>query len=114
MVRAMPYDRRPDRRSGGGRPGGSGRPGERPFGDRAARPPRPPRDFADRAPRDFGDRPPRDRAEFSGPPRPRPSGGYVPRGADEGGMSLRLDPRRLAALKLLAAEAGLRPGELVT
>jgi hypothetical protein len=29
-------------------------------------------------------------------------------------MSLRLDPRRLAALKLLAAEAGVRPGELVT
>lgn len=29
-------------------------------------------------------------------------------------MSLRLDPRRLSALKLLAAEAGVRPGELVT
>jgi hypothetical protein len=29
-------------------------------------------------------------------------------------MSIRLDPRRLAALKLLAAEAGIRPGELVT
>ncbi len=29
-------------------------------------------------------------------------------------MSIRLDPRRLNALKLLAAEAGLRPGELVT
>lgn len=29
-------------------------------------------------------------------------------------MSIRLDPRRLGALKLLAAEAGLRPGELVT
>jgi len=38
----------------------------------------------------------------------------VPRGADDGGMSIRLDPRRLAALKLLAAEAGVRPGELVT
>ncbi|HEV8252399.1 MAG TPA: hypothetical protein VGQ66_03375 [Candidatus Limnocylindria bacterium] len=33
---------------------------------------------------------------------------------DDGGMSIRLDPRRLAALKLLAAEAGIRPGELVT
>jgi hypothetical protein len=33
---------------------------------------------------------------------------------DEGGMSIRLDPRRLGALKLLAAEAGIRPGELVT
>jgi len=29
-------------------------------------------------------------------------------------MSIRLDPRRLSALKLLAAEAGIRPGELVT
>lgn len=29
-------------------------------------------------------------------------------------MSIRLDPRRLGALKQLAAEAGLRPGELVT
>ncbi|MEP6469732.1 MAG: hypothetical protein ABJC24_08165 [Chloroflexota bacterium] len=29
-------------------------------------------------------------------------------------MSIRLDPRRLAALKLLAAEGGQRPGELVT
>lgn len=29
-------------------------------------------------------------------------------------MSIRLDPRRLAALKLLAGEEGLRPGELVT
>lgn len=29
-------------------------------------------------------------------------------------MSIRLDPRRLAALKLLASEAGMRPGELVT
>jgi hypothetical protein len=38
----------------------------------------------------------------------------VPRGVDDGGMSIRLDPRRLAALKLLAAEAGVRPGELVT
>jgi hypothetical protein len=33
---------------------------------------------------------------------------------DDGGMSIRLDPRRLGALKLLAAEAGIRPGELVT
>jgi hypothetical protein len=33
---------------------------------------------------------------------------------DEGGMSIRLDPRRLGSLKLLAAEAGIRPGELVT
>jgi len=108
----MPYDRRPDRRPGGGRPGGSGRPpGDRPaFGDRPQR---------DRPP--FGDRPPRDRADFSGPPRersfgarpPRPAG-FAPRPMDDGGMSIRLDPRRLGALKLLAAEAGIRPGELVT
>jgi hypothetical protein len=38
----------------------------------------------------------------------------VPRPMDDGGMSIRLDPRRLGALKLLAAEAGVRPGELVT
>jgi hypothetical protein len=38
----------------------------------------------------------------------------MPRSRDDGGMSIRLDPRRLAALKLLAAEAGVRPGELVT
>lgn len=29
-------------------------------------------------------------------------------------MNIRLDPRRLSALKALAGEAGLRPGELVT
>ena len=29
-------------------------------------------------------------------------------------MSIRLDPRRLAALKLMASDAGMRPGELVT
>ncbi len=28
-------------------------------------------------------------------------------------MSIRLDPRRLATLKRLAAEAGVRPGDLV-
>jgi len=31
---------------------------------------------------------------------------------DEGGMSIRLDPRRRDALKRLAAEGGMRPGEL--
>src|SRR5206468_4710379 len=112
MVALMPYDRRPDRRPGAGRPGGAGRPpGDRPsFGDR------PPRDRPG-----FGDRPQRDRGEFSGPPRdrsfgtrpPRPAG-FAPRPMDDGGMSIRLDPRRLGALKLLAAEAGIRPGELVT
>jgi hypothetical protein len=57
------------------------------------------------------DRPPRDRGGFT-PDRPR-GGGFRSRDED-GGMSIRLDPRRLSALKLLAAEAGVRPGELVT
>jgi hypothetical protein len=71
------------------------------------------------------------------PPRPRPAGQgggdwqrdrprndrerpFTPRPrfdrdrtADEGGMSLRLDPRRLQTLKQLAAEADTRPGDLV-
>ncbi|HEX2141197.1 MAG TPA: hypothetical protein VHK28_02815 [Candidatus Limnocylindria bacterium] len=92
----MSYERRPDRRPGGQR-GGFGRP-DRPQRDR------PPRDRMDR------DRPPPDRDR--GPrDRSRP---YTPRPPDEGGMAIRLDPRRLSALKLLAAEAGVRPGELVT
>ncbi|MEX0709880.1 MAG: hypothetical protein WD116_01605 [Chloroflexota bacterium] len=111
----MPFERRPDRRPGGGRPGGPGRPpGDRPsFGDR------PPRDrpaYGDRPQRDrgdFGDRPPRDRG-FNATARPARAGGFAPRNIDDGGMSIRLDPRRLGALKLLAAEAGVRPGELVT
>src|SRR6185295_6955370 len=122
MVDPMPYDRRPDRRPGGGRPGGPGRPaGDRPsFGDRPQldRPA-----YGDRPQRDrpaYGDRPPRE-GGFSGPPRergfdtrpPRPAG-FTPRPMDDGGMSIRLDPRRLGSLKLLAAEAGIRPGELVT
>jgi hypothetical protein len=51
--------------------------------------------------------------------RPRPDRPYQPRGPrpdrsfDEGGMSIRLDPRRLGMLKQLAAEAGVRPGDLV-
>ena len=32
-----------------------------------------------------------------------------PAQSDDGGMSIRLDPRRLASLKLLAAEAGIGP-----
>jgi len=92
----MPYDNKRPRRPGGGRPP-------------AARS------------RDFGDRPPRERGSFGDRP-PEARGGYPDRGAagrpprhdDDGGMSIRLDPRRLSALKLLAAEAGVRPGELVT
>lgn len=41
-------------------------------------------------------------------PRPR-----FDRAPDEGAMSIRLDPRRVNALKHLAGEAGVRPGDLV-
>ncbi|MEO5987067.1 MAG: hypothetical protein ABIW50_01215, partial [Candidatus Limnocylindria bacterium] len=41
---------------------------------------------------------------------PRP---HADRPPDEGGMSIRLDPRRVNALKHLAGEAGVRPGDLV-
>lgn len=95
------------RRGGGGRD-------RRPYGDRPDRPERPPRD--DRG--GFG--PPRDdrggygrrdeRASFGAPPRRD----RFPARGDDGGMSLRLDPRRLGTLKQMAAEQGLRPGELVT
>src|ERR671915_115577 len=44
------------------------------------------------------------RGRFGGPPGAR---------SDEAAMSLRLDPRRLQLLKQLAAESGMRPGELV-
>src|SRR5688500_18263816 len=47
-----------------------------------------------------GDRPFTPRPRFDGPP-------------DEGAMSIRLDPRRVNALKHLAGEAGVRPGDLV-
>jgi hypothetical protein len=117
----MSFDRRTGGRPGG-RPGGTGRPSgfkrpagerpyaERPFGERserAERPDRPPRD------RSYGEsRPPR--AGGFGDSRPPRPAGFAPRVEDEGGMNIRLDPRRLSALKALAGEAGLRPGELVT
>lgn len=44
------------------------------------------------------------RGRFGGPPGAR---------SEEAAMSLRLDPRRLQLLKQLAAETGMRPGELV-
>src|SRR3990172_6202496 len=119
----MPYERRPGGRTGG-RPGAPGRPsgpyrpsgpgrpqgGDRSFGDRPFND-RPPRDRAEFGDRPFNDRPPRDR-DFGAPPRP--SGGLAPRPGDDAGMSIRLDPRRPSALQLPAAEAGVRPGELVT
>jgi hypothetical protein len=100
-------DRRPDRDRDRDR---HDRPARRPSGDW------PPRD--DRG----GDRP-------AYPPRDRPQGGrYGAQGGgdrpyqqrprydrppDEGAMSIRLDPRRANALKHLAGEAGVRPGDLV-
>ncbi len=55
---------------------------------------------------------PTGRPSFTGHPPQR--GGYAPRpAADDGGMTVRVDPRRLGLLKQLAAEAGVRPGELV-
>lgn len=102
----MSFNRRgPDRRS------------DRP--DRSDRSDRPPQRRGDWQPRDRGGErqfPPRDRGgerpyggrdRYSGPPR------SFDRPADEGGMSIRLDPRRLGTLKQLAAEAGVRPGDLV-
>ena len=79
------------------------------------RPPYQPRGGGDRPPyqpRGGGDRPPYqprgggDRPAYT--PRPR-----FDRPPDEGGMSIRLDPRRVNALKHLAGEAGVRPGDLV-
>jgi hypothetical protein len=100
-ARVRPMQRR-DRRPGGGerrfdRP----RDPDRRFPDRPPRTDRPPRD-ADRAPGSFGP-----------PPRygqQRPS--YPPRPSEDAGMSIRLDPRRVGILKRLAAEEGVRPGEL--
>src|SRR5437868_73419 len=96
-----------------GRPGGGGGYGD--FRPRRSGAPRggPPRSgargsFGDEAPRDFVPRPQR------APYPPRSSGGFPSRSpADEGGMSIRVDPRRLSLLKELAAAEGLRPGQLV-
>jgi hypothetical protein len=77
---------------------------------------RPDRPF-DRPPRRSGGGPggggdwQRDRPRGDRPYQQR--GPRFDRGADEGGMSIRLDPRRLGTLKQLAAEAGVRPGDLV-
>lgn len=93
---------RPNRRSGGG---GDWQPRERPGAERGG-PPRGDRPYS----RPAGDRPYGPRAGGDRPyaPRPRFEGSQ-----DEGGMSIRLDPRRLGTLKQLAAEAGARPGDLV-
>ncbi|HET8776544.1 MAG TPA: hypothetical protein VFN76_02680, partial [Candidatus Limnocylindria bacterium] len=92
------------------------------------RPDRPSRDRSDRPPRRGGDWQPR---EGDRPYAPRDRGGdrpyqggqgggrpYSPRprfdrAPDDGAMSIRLDPRRVTTLKQLAADAGVRPGDLV-
>ena len=96
-----------------GRPGGGGGYGD--FRPRRSGPPRggaprpgTPGRFGEEAPRDFVPRPQR------APYPARSGGGYPSRSAaDEGGMSIRVDPRRLSLLKELAAAEGLRPGQLV-
>jgi hypothetical protein len=105
-------DRRPDRP-------------DRDRHDRHDRHDRPPQRRGDWQPRErgSGDRPftPRDRPQTGGDRPYQPRGGdrpYTPRprfdrAPDEGAMSIRLDPRRLTALKHLAGEAGVRPGDLV-
>jgi hypothetical protein len=89
------------------RPGGGERRFERPRDPERRFPDRPPR--SDRPQRDV-DRPP---GGFGGQQRygqQRPS--YPPRPSEDAGMSIRLDPRRVGILKRLAAEEGVRPGEL--
>src|SRR6266511_2717392 len=103
----MANERRGDRRPGG-RPGGGGQGGFRPY--RGGRPPQrgPEEPFFERDRQRPAGRPP-----FPGG-RPPQRGGYAPRPqGDDGGMTVRVDPRRLGLLKQLAAEAGVRPGELV-
>src|SRR5439155_1653086 len=87
----MANERGGDRRQG--RPGGGG---HRDFRPRRSAPPRaggprggPPRPgFSDEGPRDFAPRQGR-------PPYAQRPGGYPPRtGPDEGGMAIRVDPRR--------------------
>jgi hypothetical protein len=108
MVKPMSFNRRggPDRRH------------DRPRDDR-------PRDDRPRDDRPRDDRPrearPYDRPRDPRPYQPRGGGGDRPYAArprfdrppDEGAMSIRLDPRRVNALKHMAAEAGVRPGDLV-
>jgi hypothetical protein len=88
-----PGDWQPRERAAGPGGGGSGGPGggDRPYQPRGGDRPYQPRG---------GDRPYTPRPSFDRPP-------------DEGAMSIRLDPRRVNALKHLAGEAGVRPGDLV-
>lgn len=96
-----------DRRGGGGRSreprGGS----NRDFGREEFRRPR---TGGERRHGGFGT----DGRSSEGRPSDRPRSYARPARDDDGGMSIRLDPRRLSSLKQLAGEAGMRPGELVT
>jgi hypothetical protein len=107
-------DRRPDRfqrpdRDRGPRPEGGGDWQSRDRGPGGGRP-FPPRGDRPFQPRPGGDRPYQPRPGGDRPYQPRPQ---FDRGADEGAMSIRLDPRRVTVLKRLAAETGARPGDLV-
>jgi hypothetical protein len=120
-------DRRPPQRGGGGgqgdfrpqRGGGGGqgdfRPqrGGRPHFNAAREGPPADRGYPPRDGRLTGGRPPFPERPAYGDPR-----GGVPDqrqrpAMDDGGMNVRVDPRRLRLLKELAGEAGVRPGELV-
>jgi hypothetical protein len=92
--RRGPYDRRPDRPDRRGPP------------DRGGGPPR-------QGGQGGGGDWQRDRPRGDRPPYPSRGPRYDRGPADEGGMSIRLDPRRLGTLKQLAAEADMRPGDLV-
>src|ERR1700730_11431786 len=103
----MANERRGDRRQSRPGGGGGGYGDFRPYRDRPPRggPPRGPAP-SEGAPRDFQPRHGRGSAE----PRSAPRGGYPARSpADEGGMAIRVDPRRLTLLKEMAAAEGLRP-----
>src|SRR5918995_1844525 len=102
---------RPPQRRGDWQPRERGG-GDRPFQPRGGDRPYQPRGGGDRPsqPRGGGERPyqPQGGGDRQFTPRPR-----FDRPPDEGGMSIRLDPRRVNALKHLAGEAGVRAGDLV-
>jgi hypothetical protein len=112
---AMAQQRRNDRRPGGGR-GGFERGGggfDRP--DRGGFPRADRGGFersggGERGGFERRDAAPRNTGFGARPATPRPAF----RSEDEGGMNIRLTPRGLNALKTLAGELGMRPGELVT
>ena len=112
----MAQQRRNDRRPGGGRGGferGGGGGFDRP--DRGGFPRADRGGFergggAERGGFERRDAAPRNAGFGARPATPRPAF----RTEDEGGMNIRLTPRGLNALKTLAGELGMRPGELVT